>query len=145
MKDAIYQHANRWKLVPVSGESNTYDFERVKGTVTQEGTPLAANTLMQEAVSKKLFLNDDDHTVSEALNHIVCPEVAIATNAADGSAMTATCGDTTVTGSVTRQTACWRTIALQRLPQWRISDSQKVCGKLVTQRSLKSVGSSAHA
>ena len=40
MKDRITQYPHRYQLVPVSGQSDTYDIIAKPGTVTEPGTPL---------------------------------------------------------------------------------------------------------
>lgn len=49
VKDRVVQHPHRYKLVPVAGTTDTYDLERVPGTVTEEGT----------AVNRQLFNSID--------------------------------------------------------------------------------------
>lgn len=44
-KDRIVEYPNRVKLTPVAGQSNVYDVSRQEGTITQDGTPLNAETL----------------------------------------------------------------------------------------------------
>lgn len=49
VKDRVVQHPHRYKLVPVAGTTDTYDLERVPGTVTEKGT----------AVNRQLFNSID--------------------------------------------------------------------------------------
>lgn len=49
VKDRVVQHPHRYRLVPVAGTTDTYDLERVPGTVTEEGT----------AVNRQLFNSID--------------------------------------------------------------------------------------
>lgn len=44
--DKIVQHAHRYKLTPVSGEADTYDLEKIEGTVTESGTVVNRSLLM---------------------------------------------------------------------------------------------------
>ena len=44
-KDRVVEYPNRVKLTPVEGQSNVYDVSRQEGTITQDGTPLNAETL----------------------------------------------------------------------------------------------------
>lgn len=44
--DEIVQHPKRIKLTPVAGEADTYDYERIRGTVTADGTDVNRSMLM---------------------------------------------------------------------------------------------------
>ena len=66
MKDRVVEFPNRYRLVPVAGQENTYDFVAVPGTITEEGTPINKATLLTDAVANRFGL-EGDPTVSEAL------------------------------------------------------------------------------
>ena len=68
MRDRVSLYPGRWKLNPVSGQSDVYDFERADGA-TVVGTALNRNSLLSETVQNKLGL-DDDSTPSDALNEL---------------------------------------------------------------------------
>lgn len=48
MKDRVVQYPHRYQLVPVSGQSDTYDIIAKPGTVTEVGTPLNKATLLKD-------------------------------------------------------------------------------------------------
>lgn len=51
MKDRVVEHANRYKLTPVSGTSDTYDLEAAPGVVTEAGTDLNKATLLKDTTA----------------------------------------------------------------------------------------------
>ena len=65
MKDRVVEFPNRYKLVPVAGQENTYDFVAVPGAITEEGTPINKNTLLTDAVAERFGL-EGNPTVNEA-------------------------------------------------------------------------------
>ena len=44
--DRVVQHPHRYQLVPVAGESDTYDIIAKPGTITEAGTPINRALLM---------------------------------------------------------------------------------------------------
>lgn len=66
MKDRVVEHPNRYKLVAVQGQENTYDFVPVPGEVTEQGTPINKNTLLTDAVAER-FGVEGDATVNKVL------------------------------------------------------------------------------
>lgn len=40
VKDRVTEHPHRYKLIPVPGESDTYDLVAIPGAVTEPGTPI---------------------------------------------------------------------------------------------------------
>lgn len=50
MNDRISNHPNRWKLTPVTGQTNVYDLERADDP-TVAGTPLNKATFLPDAVA----------------------------------------------------------------------------------------------
>lgn len=69
MKDRVVEFPNRYRMLPVEGESNVFDLEAVPGTITQEGTFLNANNLLNATTEQAMGLPEDS-TVSEAFAHI---------------------------------------------------------------------------
>lgn len=68
MKDRDVQYANRYKLSPVSGTSDTYDFEAVPGTVTEAGTDINKANLLPDFVVAALGITAiTDPQVADAL------------------------------------------------------------------------------
>ena len=65
MKDRVVQHANRYKLTPVSGD--IYDLTPEPGIVTEQGTSLNKASLLTDAVAALLGLSGDP-TVAAALS-----------------------------------------------------------------------------
>ena len=67
MKDRIYQHENRFLMKDIDGMNpKEITLERVKGTVTQEGTPLNKATLLSDEAANMLGLPSLDPTPSDA-------------------------------------------------------------------------------
>lgn len=66
MKDRIVQYPNRYKLMPVSGQTNTYDMVRVTGAITEEGTPLNKANLLTDATASAMGLTSVNPTVNDA-------------------------------------------------------------------------------
>lgn len=58
MKDRVPLYPGRVKLVPVSGQANTYDMERADQP-TQVGDPLNKNTLLKDATAALFGLSSD--------------------------------------------------------------------------------------
>lgn len=50
MQDRVATHPNRWKLTPVAGEADVYDFERADEPVVA-GTPLDKATFLTDATA----------------------------------------------------------------------------------------------
>ena len=69
MKDSIPRYPGRVKLIPVSGQVNTYDIVRADEP-QQEGTPINKATLLDDTTAEKLGLSGDP-TVSQALASIL--------------------------------------------------------------------------
>lgn len=67
MKDRITQYPHRYQLVPVSGQSDTYDIIAKPGTVTEVGTPLNKANLLSDTTANLYGLTGDDATVDGAL------------------------------------------------------------------------------
>ena len=67
MKDRVVQYPNRYKLVPVPESDDTFDFEAVPGTVTQEGTFLNKANLLTDETAARFGLTDDP-TVDDAFS-----------------------------------------------------------------------------
>lgn len=53
MKDHIWEHNNRYRLVKVEGQQDQYDLIPVPGTVYQVGTPINKATLLQDTIYSK--------------------------------------------------------------------------------------------
>ena len=58
MKDRVPTYPGRIKLVPVSGQENTYDMERADSPI-QEGTPLNRHTLLSDETIAMIGLTED--------------------------------------------------------------------------------------
>lgn len=69
MKDRVVEFPNRYRMLPVEGESNVFDLEAVPGTITQEGTFLNANNLLKATTEQAMGLPEDS-TVDDAFSHI---------------------------------------------------------------------------
>ena len=67
MKDRVVEFPHRYQLVPVSGQSGTYDIIAKPGTVTEVGTPLNKATLLKDETAALYGLTGEDATVDEAL------------------------------------------------------------------------------
>ena len=67
-KDEVVQHPRRIRLTPVMGESDVYDYDREKGTITEEGTPVTAANLNN--VEQGLETHLADIATEEQLGHI---------------------------------------------------------------------------
>ena len=52
-KNRLVEHPNRYRLNAVSGQANTYDFEKQPGEITEQGTPYS-----------KLILDKIDNVLS---------------------------------------------------------------------------------
>lgn len=65
MKDRVVEFPNRYRMLPVDGESNVFDLEAVPGTITQEGTFLNANNLLKATTEQAMGLPEDS-TVNDA-------------------------------------------------------------------------------
>lgn len=59
MKDRVVEFPNRYKLVPVTGQENTYDFVAVPGEVTEAGTILNKANLLTDATAARFGLSGD--------------------------------------------------------------------------------------
>lgn len=59
--DEIVQHSHRYKLTPVIGEADTFDFERKKGVVTEIGTTYnrAVSMGQQGFIGQETTVNPD--------------------------------------------------------------------------------------
>lgn len=53
IKDRNVQYPKRYKLTPVAGQADTYDLDKVPGTVTEEGTPINKGFL--DSIDQGLF------------------------------------------------------------------------------------------
>lgn len=53
MKDHIWEHNNRYRLVKVDGQQDQFDLIPVPGTVYQVGTPINKTTLLQDTTYTK--------------------------------------------------------------------------------------------
>ena len=67
MKDRVVEFPHRYQLVPVLGQSDTYDIVAKPGTVTEVGTPLNKATLLKDETATLYDLTGDDATVDKAL------------------------------------------------------------------------------
>lgn len=67
MKDRVVQYPHRYQLVPVAGESDTYDIIAKPGTVTEAGTPINKATLLSDETAALYGLTGEDATVDGAL------------------------------------------------------------------------------
>lgn len=67
MKDRVVQHPHRYQLVPVSGQSDTYDIIAKPGTITEAGTPINKATLLSDETAALYGLTGEDATVDGAL------------------------------------------------------------------------------
>jgi hypothetical protein len=65
VKDRIVEHPHRYQLIPVSGETNTYDIIAKPGVVTEEGTP----------INKALFKSISDYPSFMAFAGNVNPDM----------------------------------------------------------------------
>lgn len=65
MKDRVPTYPGRIKLVPVSGQENTYDMERADSPI-QEGTPLNKATLLSDATAESIGISGDNATPNNA-------------------------------------------------------------------------------
>ena len=72
IKDRVDQYPRRYQLVPVDGQTDTYDFVPVPGTITDEGTAVNRTLLMAlqgfEAQTT-VFNSDDSITETNASGH----------------------------------------------------------------------------
>ena len=66
MKDRITQYPHRYQLVPVSGQSDTYDIIAKPGTVTEPGTPLNKANLLSDTTANLYGLTGADANVDKA-------------------------------------------------------------------------------
>lgn len=69
MKDRVPTYPGRIKLVPVSGQENTYDMERADSPI-QEGTPLNKNTLLTDETAAELGLGENEATPDKAFKKL---------------------------------------------------------------------------
>lgn len=53
MKDHIWEHNNRYRIIPVEGQKDQFDLIPVPGTVYEAGTPINKATLLQDATYAK--------------------------------------------------------------------------------------------
>ena len=58
MKDRLVEFPNRYKLIPVSGQADTYDLQPVPGTITEEGTFLNKAVLFSDTNSERFGETD---------------------------------------------------------------------------------------
>lgn len=71
MKDRIYQHENRFLMKDIDGmDPKEITLERLKGNVTQEGTPLNKATLLSDEAANMLGLESLDPTPDDAFRKI---------------------------------------------------------------------------
>ena len=66
MQDRASLYPGRVKLIPVTGQENTYDMVRADEP-TQEGTPINKYTLLQDEIAALLGLSGEEATVNNAL------------------------------------------------------------------------------
>ena len=66
MKDRVSLHPNRYKLIPVSGQADTYDLSRADEPL-EVGTPLDKAHLLRDETAAKLEL-DENATVDDAFD-----------------------------------------------------------------------------
>lgn len=88
MNDRVTQYPHRYQLVPVSGESDTYDIIAKPGTVTEVGTPLNKATLLKDATATLYGITGDDATVDKALESLaktLIAEISVPLQTAFGS------------------------------------------------------------
>lgn len=92
MKDRISKYPGRVKLVPVSGQTDTYDMTRADEP-TEEGTPLSKANLLTDMTASAIGVDGDSATVNGAL--------AAVNTKADGKAPAYTYGATDLTAGTT--------------------------------------------
>lgn len=75
LNDHIWEHNNRFRLVPVEGQKDQYDLIPVPGTVYQVGTPINKATFLQDSTyskyknaSKVSFPTSGDATPNDIFN-----------------------------------------------------------------------------
>ena len=97
-KDIEVEHPNRYRIVPVAGQENTYDVAPARGKVTVPGNPVRAKELndLQNAVEKALNeaikeAADEADTAAEkaAAAAASATEAAQMRNATEAAAMSA--------------------------------------------------------
>ena len=76
MTDRVAQYANRYKLTPVSGTSDTYDLEAAPGVVTEAGTDLNKATLLKDTTAALYGLGpeavpDDVFEILSTRGHVI--------------------------------------------------------------------------
>lgn len=86
MKDRVPLYPGRVKLVPVTGQANTYDMTRADSP-QQEGTPLNKANLLSDTTAAKLGLTGDP-TVSQALAGILQKPIQATLTVAGWTAVT---------------------------------------------------------
>lgn len=59
MKDRVVEFPNRYRLVPVAGQENTYDFVAVPGEITEAGTIINKANLLTDATAARFGLSGD--------------------------------------------------------------------------------------
>ena len=70
MKDRIVEFPGRYRLIPVAGQEEVYDFLAVHGVVTEVGTPINKANLLSDAARDCAELLEDDATVSNAISRV---------------------------------------------------------------------------
>lgn len=70
MKDRVVQYPHRYQLVPVAGESDTYDIIAKPGTITEAGTPINKATLLSDATAALYGLTGDDAVPDKAFLNV---------------------------------------------------------------------------
>jgi hypothetical protein len=70
LKDRVVQFPHRYQLVPVAGESDTYDIIAKPGTITEAGTPINKATLLSDETAALYDLTGNDATVDKALGNV---------------------------------------------------------------------------
>lgn len=80
MKDRITQFPHRYQLVPVSGQTDTYDIVAKPGTISEAGTPINKASLLKDETANLYGLEGQDKTVNEALRKIKDKTVVTITN-----------------------------------------------------------------
>lgn len=95
MKDRISTHPGRVQLVPVAGQTNTFDMLRADEP-TEVGTPLNKANLLSDGTAALIGVTGDDATVDGAL--------AAVNTKADGKAPAYTYGSTDLTAGTTALT-----------------------------------------
>lgn len=68
MKDRVVEHPNRYVLLSVDGQADTYDLIPKPGTITEPGTPINKATLLKDETALKLGLTEENANVDKMLS-----------------------------------------------------------------------------